>query len=203
MFRETITHATGDSEGTARESHVLMLLRRALSKGYAMEATRTGGARVRWTRVDLTTHAIVARAISVEPELSLGALDLATRTLLARIDVGDARYEVHPDRYVIAYDDTEITPAETARLRARRLVAVDHAGRVRLTLAARLGLLAHDHRQAGGGNDGFAICSCGFTANGPTGEAVDEVLRNHRQVVTASFVDSISAAYAAALSATR
>ncbi|MFF0092731.1 hypothetical protein ACFYSF_22600 [Streptomyces canus] len=203
MFRETITHAGGDSNGTASESHVLMLMRRALNRGYRMEATRTGGASIRWTRVDLTTHAVVLRSIAVEPELPVGDLDLATRTLLARIDVGDARYAVHPDRYVIAFEDGEIPPAETARLRARRLVVVDTRGRVRLTMAARLGLLAHDHRQAGGGIDGFAMCSCGFTASAATGEAVDEVLRIHRQSVTAQFVESIDATYAAAITSRR
>ncbi|MDX3345933.1 hypothetical protein PV387_39390 [Streptomyces sp. ME02-6987-2C] len=201
MFRETVTHAGGDSNGTAGESHALMLLRRALNRGYAMEATLTGGACIRWTRADLS-RAIVVRSIVLDPETPVGDFDGATCFLLARIGVGDARYAVHPDRRVIAFDDGEIAPAETARLRARRLVAVDGKGAVRLTLSARLGLLAHDHRQAGGGTDGFAMCSCGFTASGPTGEAADEVLRNHRQVVTASFVDSISAAYAAAVSTT-
>lgn len=47
------------------------------------------------------------------------------------------------------------------------------------------------------------MCSCGFTVHGPTGEAADEILRNHRQTVTARFVDSITAAYAAAISTTR
>lgn len=202
MFRETITHAGGDSNGTAKESHALMLLRLAASRGDAMEATRTGGARIRWTRGGHSS-AIAVRSIVLDPETPVGDLDSATRFLLARINLGDARYEVHPDRRVIAFDDGEAAPVETARLRARRLVAIGGNGRVRLTLAARLGLLAHEHRQAGGGTDGFAMCSCGFTVSGPTGEAADAVLCGHRQVVTAAFVDSISAAYGAAIADSR
>ncbi|MFJ1606999.1 hypothetical protein ACIOHS_27050 [Streptomyces sp. NPDC088253] len=203
MFRETVTHAGGDSQGTASESHALMLLRRALNRGYGMEATLTGGASIRWTRVDVTTHSIVLRSVALAPELPADALDDATRARLALIGLGDAQYVVHADRRVITAGGTEIEPFDTARLRARRLVAVDRNNRVRLTLAARLSLLALDHVQAGGGTDGFAMCSCGYTANGPTGEAVDEVLRNHRQTVTARFVEGIDATYAAAVSESR
>ncbi|KQW13552.1 hypothetical protein [Streptomyces sp. Root369] len=203
MFRETVTHAGGDSRGTASESHALMLLRRALNRGFGMEATLTGGASIRWTRVDLGTHTIVLRSIALDPELPADAIDEATRALLALINAGDAQYAVRADRRVIIAGDTEISPLDSARLRARRLVAVDRAGRVRLTLAARLSLLALDHVQSGGGTDGFAMCSCGYTASAPTGETADGVLRNHRQTVTARFVQEIDASYAAAVSDSR
>lgn len=203
MFNETVTHAGGGSTGTANETHVLMLMRRALNRGYAMEATREGGASIRWTRIDLTTHTSVGRSILLTPQLPVDGLADSVRALLALIDLGDATYDVHPDRRIIAAGGIELSAAETSRLRARRLVAVDDKNRVRLTLAARLGLLAHDHIQAGGKADGLAMCSCGFTASGPTGEAADGVLRGHRQAVTARFVDSVSASYAAALTESR
>ncbi|MFF5968214.1 hypothetical protein ACFY64_31725 [Streptomyces collinus] len=199
MFHETIVHACGASEGPVSESHALMLLRRALNRRYGFEATLNGGASIRWPPVDLTAQANVLRSITLKPETPVGTLDDATRARLALIGLGDARHVLTADARHIVAGDTQIPMGESARLRARRLVAVDRGGRVRLTLAARLGLLAHDHAQTGG-PDGFAMCSCGFTANAPTGEAAETVLRGHRQAVTARFVESIDAAYAAAIS---
>ncbi|MER6979636.1 hypothetical protein ABT317_22335, partial [Streptomyces carpinensis] len=60
-----------------------------------------------------------------------------------------------------------------------------------------------EHAQTGGGTEGFAMCACGLTVNGPTGEAADAVLRGHRQTVTARLVDSIDATYAASVADTR
>jgi hypothetical protein len=181
-----------------------MLMRRALNRGYPMEATREGGVLIRWNRIDLTTHTQQERSISLTPETPVDGLDDSVRGILALIDLGDATYDIHPDRRVITIGDTEIPPGDTSRLRARRLVAVDRKDRVRLTLPARLGLLAHGHIQAGGKTDGLALCSCGgFTVHAPTGQAADQTLRGHRQAVTANFVDSVSATYAAALTESR
>ncbi|MEW2568365.1 hypothetical protein [Streptomyces sp. NPDC047070] len=203
MFHETVTHAGGDTRGTASESHALMLMRRALNRGYAMEATPEGGAVIRWTRIDLTTRAHADRSILLVPELPVDGLDDSVRALLDLIDLGDATYDCHADRRVITAAGTEIPPGDTARLRARHLVRVDRHNRVRLTMSARLGLLAHGHRQAGGKTDGFAMCSCGLTTHAPDGQTADAKLRGHRQTMTARFIDSISATYAAALTASR
>ncbi|MEU6595520.1 hypothetical protein ABZ923_41070 [Streptomyces sp. NPDC046881] len=199
MFTETIVHAGGDSRGPVSESHALMLLRRALNRGFGSEATLNGGASIRWTRIDLTTHQPVLRSITLTPEMPVGTLDASTRAHLALIGLGDARHVLTADSRHIVAGDTVIPTGETARLRARRLVAVDDRGRVRLTLAARLGLLARDHTQAGG-PDSFAMCSCGLTTSAPSGEIAGNVQRGHRQRVLARFVESIDAAYAAAIS---
>ncbi|MGW2951553.1 hypothetical protein [Streptomyces eurythermus] len=199
MFYETIRHAGGASEGGASESHALMLLRRAQNRGFGAEATLNGGASIRWTRTDLTTRKSVPRSITLTPETPIGILSDATRARLSLIGLGDARHVLTADSRHIVAGDTVIPMGETARLRARRLVAVDSQGRVRLTLAARLGLLAHDHIQIGGPG-GFAMCSCGLTTNARTVLAADDVLRGHRRAVTARFVESIDAAYAAVIS---
>ncbi|MEV6738665.1 hypothetical protein AB0N14_17720 [Streptomyces sp. NPDC051104] len=180
MFRETVTHAGGSTQGAAKESHALMLLRRARNRSCAMEATRTGGARISWGRVNATTRATEVRAIVLDPELPVGDLDERTRAILALVGVGGARHVLDVDRRYILAAGTEIPSGESARLRASRLVAVGSQGRVRLTLAARLGLLAHDHIQAGGAADGFAMCSCGFTASAPTGESAAQRSRRVR-----------------------
>ncbi|CAL9535722.1 hypothetical protein [Streptomyces sp. enrichment culture] len=202
MFHETLTHAGGSSKGTAKESHALMLMRRALNRGYAVTATTGGGAEIRWGRIDRLTGNSVVRSIVLDPQLPAENLDARTRAQLAAINVGDARHVVTADRRYIDAGGTEIPTGETARLRARRLVAVDSKGRVRLTLVARLALLALDHTQVGGGTDGLAMCSCGFTVSAPAGEAADETLRFHRQAMTARFIESLPATYAAAIADT-
>jgi hypothetical protein len=150
VYRETITHAGGTTDGTASEAHARMLLVRAVRRGYTVEATATGGAVITWTRALFgpgANSAVTAhRAIHLHPVTPVGALVDAVRDDLARID-GDhhAAYELDRDRRVITGLVWRIPPYTTARLRARSLVT-EQDGHVRLTLTALLGLLAHEHR---------------------------------------------------------
>ncbi|WP_199570566.1 hypothetical protein [Streptomyces murinus] len=147
MFRETITHSHGTSEGTASESHALLLMRRAARRGYGIEATREGGAVITWTRRQLGTGALVHRSIRLHPEMPVGKLtDAVVRDLRAIDDARSAEYVMNDHgRRIIRVGLGEISAMATAAIRARRLVT-DQGGRVRLTLTARLGLLAHAHR---------------------------------------------------------
>lgn len=147
MFRETVTHAGGTSEGTASEAHALMLLRRAVRRGYAIEATREGGALITWTRRDLGSR-LVHRSITLAPQMPVGKLtDAIVEDLVTVDELRPAQYiENDFGRRVILAGLVEVGPMATASLRARRLVTTDDQAPVRLTLTARLGLLANAHR---------------------------------------------------------
>ncbi|WP_327415429.1 hypothetical protein [Streptomyces sp. NBC_01233] len=150
MYRETIHHATGVTEGTASEGHATMLLTTALRREYAVEFTPAGGALITWTRrLFGTGEGSVVRAersISLEPEMPVGNLSATTRLDLDLI-AGDrhARYAEKDGRRVVTGLTWQIPAFTTARLRARGLV-VEDGDRLRLSLTARLGLLAQLHR---------------------------------------------------------
>ncbi|MEU5834507.1 hypothetical protein ABZ820_12655 [Streptomyces diacarni] len=225
MFRETIHHAGGVTEGTASEAHALYLLRRAARRGYDIEVTKAGGALITWTaRLFGRRDGEVieeARSIELAPHLPVGAA-LTDATVRDLTDIHEARRPCYADengRRVISLNGfCRIPPAATARLRARGLVAEDGDGRVRLTLTARLGLLARAHRtrtteprgwhypadigmaSAGlckpGRRSGLlydrgsaAVCSCGQIA--AYGDGRDEARRraaDHRREITRAFI---------------
>lgn len=150
MFRETLHHAGGVTEGAASNRHATMLLTRAVRRAYAVEATPSGGALITWTRRLFGPGAVSAvraeRSIGLEPVTPVGALSAATRDDLALIAATpDARYAIQGGRRIITGLMWTIPPFPTARLRARGLV-VEENGRLRLSLAAQLGLLAQAHR---------------------------------------------------------
>lgn len=153
MFRETIHHAGGVTEGTASETHALYLLRRAARRGHDIEATRAGGARITWTarRFGRRDGEVTeeARSIELAPHLPVGTA-LTDATVRDLTDIHEARrprYAEEDGRRVISLNHfCRIPPVATARLRARGMVTEDSDGRVRLTLTARLGLLARAHR---------------------------------------------------------
>ena len=148
MFREIVTHASGESSGAASEAHALFLLRRALRRGDSVEATPAGGAIVRWTRTD-PGGIKVKRSIALHPHTPVGDLGPDAVQHLGVIDSRtSAHYELREQRRIIAVGLYEIPPFDTARLRARGLVTADDAAPVRLTLTARLGLLAQAHTPA-------------------------------------------------------
>ncbi|MCY0957708.1 hypothetical protein [Streptomyces sp. H27-H5] len=214
MFKQTQQHAGGVTEGTASEPAARMLLATAVRRGYTVEATPAGGALITWTRhlFGATDGAVVlaTRSISLEPFTPVGALSGPTRDDLALIG-GDrhAHYAEEDGRRVIAGPMWRIPAFATARLRARTLV-VEDGDRVRLSLTARLGLLAQTHRtrttepegfrrpsagdpygsaglnrpggRAGMLRDGssWAVCSCG-QLNGALGGTRDEARRLTRE----------------------
>ncbi|MGW1353045.1 hypothetical protein ACWCQE_27820 [Streptomyces sp. NPDC002409] len=165
MYRETVTHAHGTTEGTASEQHAVMLLVRAVRRGYAIEATAAGGALITWTRhlfgPGENTVIRADRSITLEPSTPVGTLSDAVRADLDLID-GDrhARYDEEGGRRVIRGLLWRIPAFTTARLRARGLV-VEEGERVRLSLTARLGLLAHAHRTRTAAPNGWYRPSAG------------------------------------------
>ncbi|MGW7708292.1 hypothetical protein [Streptomyces sp. NPDC054771] len=151
MFRETITHAHGVTVGTASEQHAVMLLVRAVRRGYDVEATATGGAQITWGRMVFGPGGGVVvraeRSIELEPVTLVGLLSITTRTDLDLIDRDrHARYVEERGRRVLRGLLWCIPATTTARLLARGLVVEGEDGRVRVSLAARLALLAQDHR---------------------------------------------------------
>ncbi|MFH8577155.1 hypothetical protein [Streptomyces zaomyceticus] len=150
MYRETIHHATGVAEGTANERHATRLLTTAARRGHAVEFTPAGGALITWTRhlFGRSEGSVVRaeRSISLEPLMPVGALSTTTRMDLALI-AGDrhAHYAEKGGRRVVAGLTWEIPAFTTAKLRARGMV-VEEEDRLRLSLTARLGLLAQQHR---------------------------------------------------------
>ena len=196
MFRETVTHASGESSGSASEAHALFLLRRAIRQGDSVEATPAGGAIVRWTRTD-RGGIKVKRSIVFNPHLPVGDLGPETVRHLGVIDSRtSAHYELRELRRIIAVGLYEIQPFDTARLRARGLITTDDAAPVRLTLTARLGLLAQAHTP---GPDGH--CTCGFTSHTASPEQAQTA--RHRQEAAAELVTQLGVTYTAAVSATR
>lgn len=220
MFTETINHAGGISTGTVSEDHARYLLRRGVVRGADVEATLAGGARISWTASSFTAGGgpvRVDRAIELTPQMSVGILTDTVRSDLSFIEVTPAsRYRMDDDRRVIVCDLHCIPPFATGHLRARGLV-VEEQGRVRLSLAARLGLLAHQHRtmirqpsawhrsvepygRAGlnqpsrhagllYGPASDALCTCGELS--ACGADRDEALRlaaAHRRTIAAAFV---------------
>lgn len=150
MFRETIAHSGGTTTGEASESHAMLILRRALNRGYTIDASTDGGATVSWTarRFGVGTAIIEApRSIELVPHKPVGdALTDATCYDLLLIDSVRNPAQYHPDRRVIEGGIWRITPAASARLRDRGLVHTGDDNHVRLTLVTRLALIARDHR---------------------------------------------------------
>lgn len=158
MFRESITHLGGTTEGTASERHALTTLSRALRRGYAIDLTRDGGATITWTARSFgpgETVVSAPRSISFTPELPVGrALTDATGYDLLLVDsVRDATYD--PVNRVITGGIWRIPQAATARLRVRGLVVVDDHNRAGQSLAARIGLFARDHCTRATESDGW------------------------------------------------
>lgn len=198
MFHETITHASGESRGHASEAHGLLLLRRALKRGHAIQATPVGGASITWSLLSHGGRAAV-RSITLTPHTPVGALADDTVRDLGVIDrAGTARYELRDARRIITAGLYEIPALATARYRARSLVTADRTNRVRLTLTARLGLLAAEHQDA----PDAALCACGrLTVCPATPEEAHSLARRHRETVAAEFVGTLSATFAAAVAA--
>ncbi|MGW1989620.1 hypothetical protein [Embleya sp. NPDC001921] len=148
MFREIVTHSGGVTEGTASEAHAESLLRRAVQRGYRIEATPDGGVTITWiVNTFRTPHGTEGRAVILTPFMPVGkALTEATRADLDLIHKSPADYATDANgARVISGLFWSIPQGATARLRARKLVTEDD-GPVRLTLTARLALFATSHR---------------------------------------------------------
>jgi hypothetical protein len=204
MFTETVESPGNLSTGAASEAHALILLRRASSRGYAIEPTREGGAIVRYRKRHLGHPEPVVHTITLAPHVPAGDLvDGDVFTLRAIDDAKVARF-TDSDRYalpVIAAGTYEVPPAQTESLQGRHLLAVDDDRNVRLTLSARLGLLAHAHERLATADRLAAWCACGLALSGRDADQIDAILRSHLAAVSAEFLDSLPAAFAAAVTA--
>jgi hypothetical protein len=167
MFTETITHADGTTgTGTATEAHAMRLLRTAVRRGYRMEATRTGGVII--TRDVPTGRSVVPKhhTVALEPAVPVRTLTAAVRGDLEAV-------AARPNAYLVAEADqlfrarvgrvnagfVSVPPVTVTRLVDRGLLVVGEAYKdtsngflpetrrpVRLSLAARLALVARAHR---------------------------------------------------------
>lgn len=166
MFRETVIDKRGDTAvGTASELHAFTLLRTAVQRGYRTEATRTGGVIITrdvWDGFVLPKKAV----ITLEPEQPVTLISKAVR-----LDLEDIAADSSPYRVTTAGHHfrrragrlyarlTSIPPMTAQRLIDRGLVVVgpeetatsngympEVRTPVRLSLAARLALVAQAHR---------------------------------------------------------
>ncbi|MFI0827240.1 hypothetical protein ACH4Q7_22605 [Streptomyces roseolus] len=229
MFRETVHHAGGATQGIASEAHALLILRRGARRGCHIEASTDGGVLVSWTRRE-PRGALAHRSISLVPQMPVGTLtDAVLRDLAAVAGLRPARYGRDSiGRRVILAGLAEIGATRTAALRARQLVTDDRAGAVRLTLTARLGMLAAAHRttttephgwdRAGalsaglnrpGGRAGMlrssasaATCSCGqLHAWGGDRDEARRLGRDHRRDMARAFVEALPVDFTTAVTA--
>ncbi|MFJ6561945.1 hypothetical protein ACIQMV_19205 [Streptomyces sp. NPDC091412] len=206
MFTEKVTSESGsESRGTATEVHALSLLRRSYNRGYAITATREGGALIRWRKVNPATSCAL-RSISLRPHTEVGDLSEETRRNLAVIDsVRVARYArsiERPGCRIIEAGTYEIPVAQTDVLTAHRLVVADRNGRLRLTLSARLAQIAQEHASVIDPSAPVVTCLCGFTVHARNEEKAAQLQHAHQARVGALFVESLSATFTAAVAAT-
>ncbi|MDX3672748.1 hypothetical protein [Streptomyces europaeiscabiei] len=165
MFNETVTHTDGStSTGTATETHALRLLRKAVRRGYHVEATRTGGAII---ERDVHDGSPVPKkhTVTLEPVQAIGTLTVTVRRDIAAVEARGAylvtaaepQFRTNVGR--IAAGFASIPPAASQRLVDRGLVGVGQPYTatsngflpetrvpVRVSLVAQLAMLAQDHR---------------------------------------------------------
>ncbi|MDX2647937.1 hypothetical protein PV341_31085 [Streptomyces sp. PA03-1a] len=202
MFHETITHAGGTTTGTASEAHALTLLARSHRRGLHIEARRDGGALISWTRLQFGPGD--GQVDTVERSIRLTPTELLTSVLrggtvrhdLETIDAHSrSRWESPRSRRVVIIGEDGIEAVTGLTLHKLGMVTDAPGGRVRLTLAARLGLLAYHHRPRTPHPDrGLTYCTCGMTA--AAGDDPKEArmvrARNHLREVTGAFVTGLT-----------
>ncbi|MCQ1581222.1 hypothetical protein [Streptomyces parvus] len=166
MFTKTITHADGDTATeTSTEADALRLLRTAVRRGYRVEATRNGGAIVERDIHNGRSIVPETRTVTLEPVTPVGRLTATVRESLSdiaareayRIDVAEREFRDQVGRISAGFRG--VAPAAAARLVARGLVVLGEPYEatsngylpetrtpVRVSLSARLGMHAQDHR---------------------------------------------------------
>ncbi|MEU6462194.1 hypothetical protein [Streptomyces sp. NPDC046976] len=176
MFQETITAADGTVEtGTASEAHVVSLLRRALgNRRCTVEATCTGGVvivREVWDGGVIPKR----RTLAFEPVTPLGNITARVREDLSAIGsrpsahlVTKAEAEFRTSVGRISAGMWGVAPAASRKLVDRGLLVVgeefaatsngylaETRRLVRVSLAARLAMIAADHRTRTGAPAGY------------------------------------------------
>lgn len=151
MFRETVTSADGTTvEGTSSEAHASRLLATAVRRGYAVEATRNGGAVIvrtipaagdSWTPprrhvVTLEPAKVPGKVTdTMRSDLMIIGLWPTGRRLGARLNAETGRIDAGLN---------SIPRGAAKRLVDRGLVTVTD-GAVTVSLSARLAMLAQEH----------------------------------------------------------
>lgn len=203
MFTETITGPDAETTGSVSEAHALILLRRACRRGYAIAPQRNGGAVIRWRRATLSSTAPILRSITLTPNAEADPTDLDLSNLRYIDAVKVARF-TPSDRYalpVIQAGTYEIPPAQAERLSRQGFLVANRDGALRLTLAARLTLVAASHTRMDTSDRTTTWCSCGLAAHGKNAEAVEAVQASHLARVAATFIEGLDAAFTAAVTA--
>ena len=148
MFHETITSTMDNirAETECGEDYARCLLMSAVRRRYTVEATRQGGAvivrdirggAVPYQRIVTLEPVTPAGKVTATMRLDLAIIDRrAGKTLAARLEPGTRRIDAGLN---------SIPPAAAARLISRGLVTVTGTS-VAVSLAARLAMLAQDHR---------------------------------------------------------
>lgn len=145
-FSETVTSADGTvSTGTCSEAHAWSLLQRAVRHGYSVEATRTGGAVIvrEIPSGSLTWTPRRKHTVTLEPSAAAGKITDQMRRDLDAIAARRSGAWLAAGRINAGF--YTVPKAAAARLVQRGLVTVDGTA-VSLSLAARLAMLAQDHR---------------------------------------------------------
>nr|WP_202446867.1 hypothetical protein [Streptomyces sp. SID5468] len=213
------------------EDHAIVMLRRAVDRRFPLEATRTGGlviTRDVWSTGSSTPS---RRTVSLEPAKPLGVMTPTMRQDLEAIADSDRAYRV--DKAEMPFRDRvgrimlgfySVPPAAARRLVERGMVVLGlpyedtSHGRlkeirtpVRVVLAARLAMLAADHRTSTGEPRGYvypadigmsgtvglckpgrrsgrvydgssvASCTCGWSQWTEDREVARRVAREHRR----------------------
>ncbi|MFD0209146.1 hypothetical protein ACFVH9_08410 [Streptomyces hirsutus] len=203
MFTEAIksSDSASVSTGTASEPHALVLLRRASNRGYAIQPLRTGGAIVRYRRAGLGAPRLFVHTFTPIVPADPSSLDLSNLRLID--EVKTARF-VGSDRYaagVIEAGAYEIPPSQTERLAGQGFLVRGQDGSLRLTLSARLTLVAVAHECMDSSDRTTTWCSCGLAVHCKNAESADARRLGHLTAVAADFLDSLSPAFTAAVTA--
>lgn len=217
MFREIITSADGTvTEGTCTEAHAASLLARAVRLGYRVTATRSGGSVIVRDIPSVAGCVPRRRMVTLEPAVPCGTLTATVRRDLAAVDKARAPY-LRDGRICAGF--YTVPPTATARLIGRALVTVSDAKGERspvvVSLVARLAMLAADHQTRTSKPRGYyrdpghigpwrkggcmydrssaASCSCrGFSAWAEDRDGARRKAREHRESVTAVFIQSLA-----------
>ncbi|PWI16011.1 hypothetical protein DI272_18945 [Streptomyces sp. Act143] len=201
MFTETVDSGSSTTTGTASEPHALVLLRRACNRGYAIEPQRTGGAIIRWRRIDPGTLTPALRSITLTPQVPADPTDYELSDLRVIASVPVVRL-VDSERYtlpVIEAGVCQIPPSRAERLLAQGFLLNTDNEHLRLTLAARLSLVAAAHERMDSSDRTTTWCSCGLAVHARDAEAAEARQAAHLAAVGADFVQSLDAAFTAAV----
>ncbi|MDQ1018857.1 hypothetical protein [Streptomyces afghaniensis] len=203
MFTEIIDGPGGATTGSATEPHALSLLRRADNRGYAIEPQLNGGVIIRCRRVSLSSRTPLLRTITLAPQVPAEPTDVDLSNLRVIASVPVVRL-VDSETYtlpVIEAGTYAIPPSQAERLLAQGFLLNSRDEHLRLTLAARLTLVAAKHQAMDSSDRTTTWCSCGLAVHCKNADQAEARRRGHLAAVGADFVQSLDATFTAAVAA--